>query len=57
MCFRGKSERFRGVCRRGYRDIFWSVFVRGKYAQGWECWRGVKKLFVDRLREKKEREY
>lgn len=40
-------------------DIFWSVFVRGKYATGWEmeCWKGVKKLFIDRLREKKEWEY
>ena len=37
-------------------DIFWSDFVREKYAPGWEWMvRSVKKLFI--LREKKEWEY
>ena len=41
-----------GVCWRGYRGIFWSVFIRGKYTperMEWVGWRGVKKLFIDRL--------
>ena len=50
----GKVRDSGGVCKRGYGDIFWSVFVRGKYAPGGRGRRrGVKKLFIDRLREKK----
>ena len=57
MCFGRKNERFRGVCRRGYRVISWSVFRQGKVCPGWEkmeCgWRSREKLFVDRLREER----
>lgn len=45
--FRGKSERFRGVYRRGYRGIFWSVFIRENVPG--EGSRSVKKLFINRL--------
>ena len=31
-----KSERFMGACRRGYRSVFWDVFVRGKCTPGRE---------------------
>lgn len=41
-----------GVCRRGYRDIFWSVFYQGKVCRGGRGsgWRDGEKLFVDRLK-------
>ena len=35
----------------GIGGVFWSVFVRGKCTPGWGRigWKGVKKLFIDRL--------
>ena len=29
-----KSERFMGACRRGYRSVFWDIFVKGKCTPG-----------------------
>lgn len=37
--------------------IYFGVILSGKSMPCVRCWRGVKKLFVDRLREKKEWEY
>lgn len=47
-----KSERFVGACRRGYRSVFFWIFCHGKVYPGegsWIDWKGVKKLFIDRL--------
>lgn len=37
-----------GICKRGYRGVFWDSFGRGKCARGSDG-RSIKKLFIDRL--------
>ena len=40
-----------GVCKRGYRGVFWDIFIRESVPGVGELvgWKGVKKLFIDKL--------